>query len=108
MGDRLERFYDGDLTKAIIGKSDNKAVGPDGIPFEVYKCLEKVNLSWILNLFNEWWKGGVVQDYFKEGKISLLLKLLNSVEAADFKPITLLNSIWKIYTGLVNRRLDIF
>ena len=58
-----------DLTKAIIRKSDNKAVGPDRIPFEIYKCLEKVNLSWILNLFNEWWKGGVVQDYFKEGKI---------------------------------------
>ena len=97
-----------DLTKAIIGKSDNKAVELDGIPFEIYKCLEKVNLSWILNLFNEWWKGGVVQDYFKEGKISLLPKLLNSVEAADFRPITLLNSIWKIYTGLVNGRLDKF
>ena len=30
-----------------------KAVGPDGIPIEVWRCLEEVGIRWLTNLFNK-------------------------------------------------------
>ena len=91
-----------ELKECIDSRTDGKAMGPDRIPFELFKCLREENLAWILNLFNYWWQGGQVGDSFKVGKISLIPKLFEAYEAADFRPITLLNTMWKLYSAMVN------
>ena len=50
--------------------------------------------------------GGFVPDCFKEGFIHLIPKYQNANTPADFRPISLLNAIWKVYTSLIDYRLQ--
>ena len=64
---------------ALKKMKSGRALGPDGIPIEAWKCLGDVGVSWLTNFFNkiiltkkmtdEWRKSILVPIYKNKGDI---------------------------------------
>ena len=68
-----------EVREALKMMERNKAVGPDGIPIEIWKCLGDWGIDWLTRLFNrilltkkmpdEWRKSSLVPIYKNKGDI---------------------------------------
>lgn len=107
-----DNVLDGELTMfelclAIKKLSKNKAPGSDGIPNEIWKNLTtnvRINLLYIFNtvfknpeFIPKLWSEIVIVPIFKKGDASL---------PGNYRPISLLNTITKLFTTLLTTRLD--
>ena len=95
-----------DELNAVLHKAKaNKAPGLDRIPFEYYKHTPDAFKVKIVNCFNNFYEKGVVPSNFKKSIIYPLHKKgdVNLVE--NYRGNTFLDSISKLYTGLLLNRL---
>jgi len=75
----MRRINESEVKVALKRMKSRKAVGPDGIPIEVWRCSEEIDVRWLTNLFNkirlskkmsnEWRKSTIVPLYKNKGDI---------------------------------------
>ena len=54
--DFMRKIQKKKIAEALKKMKSRKAVGPDGIPSEAWKCLGEKGLEWLTNLFNKIWR----------------------------------------------------
>lgn len=95
-----------DEIKIIIQKMDNgKTPGPDGLAKEFYVAyynLIKSDLQEVLN--NSYLFGGICQTW-SDGTTTMVYKKGSPQELKNWRPITLLNTDYKILTAILSARL---
>ena len=91
-----------ELKKVIFQIKKEKAPGPFGIHGEhiIYGgiLLQEFIRDWLNNLL----KTGVVPEFLKEGRVSLLYKRGDCLDPANYRPITISSVIMKVLTRLLN------
>jgi len=97
-----------DLKSAIKCLKLNKAPGLDGIPNEFFKFLNDTNLEYILNLFNEIYNKCEIPDVFREAIIFPLHKKGDTSEVSNFRGISFLPCLYKLFTQLLLFRMRIW
>ena len=85
-----------------------KALGPDGIPIEVWKCLREVGVTWLVKLFNkiiatkrmpnDWRKSILIPIYKNKGDIQ---------DCANYRGIKLMSHTMKLWERVIENRLRI-
>lgn len=107
------------LTTAIKDSAAGKAPGPDGIPNEFWKQ----ELEWhveslktkkkrpnIANLMTKYLRDveeqGPLDIAFAEGRITLIHKKKDRRDIGNYRPITLLNTDYKLYTTVIAKNLQ--
>lgn len=76
----------------------NKAAGPDKIPIEFFQsCWEIVRLD-IIQLFDDFYNDKVDVSKINYGIITLLPKVKDASKIQQFRPIRLLNCLYKLIT----------
>jgi len=106
MRNLIKPFSMQEIWDAVISFKSDKAPGPDGISVEFYKeCFQviKYDLRKVLNLFLN--KGRLPAKY-KAGLITLIPKKEPYNEVGNFRPISLLNTDYKIFTKIITNRLN--
>ena len=83
----------------------HKAAGPDNIPPELIKQ-SGIELKWILKLITKMWEEETLPTEWKEGIICPLYKKGDRMICRNYRPITLLNVAYKIFTILLNNKLS--
>lgn len=84
----------------------NKSPGPDGLPFEFYRSFWNDIKYFILDVFKECLDRGELAESMKQGIITLIPKSNKDKKFLDnWRPITLLNSDYKLLAALYARRL---
>ena len=83
----------------------NKAAGPDGIPVDVYKELDKDSLELLRGLINGWWHGEEISTEVTQAQVVLTFKKGNKADLGNYRPISLLNTTYKIDTTILQQRL---
>ena len=92
--------------KAVLKKfKRRKAKGPDGIPMEVYKELNSENKTKLLELLNSWWEKEDIPEETLIAKIIFIYKKGDTSNLENYRPIALLNAIYKIIAAITQRRL---
>jgi Reverse transcriptase (RNA-dependent DNA polymerase) len=81
-----------------------KSPGPDGLPIEFWSSQVWLHQH-LVDLFNEWVAAGEIPATFNKGTITLLYKKGDPTDIANYRPITLLNSIVKILTKILANTL---
>ena len=107
---REYRFYRriqrSEVAMALKRMKSGKALGPDGIPIEVWKCLGEVGVSWLTKLFNriiltrkmpnEWRRSTLVPIYKNKGDIQ---------SCNNYRGIKLMSHTMKLWERVIEHRL---
>jgi len=49
----MRRISESEVKEALKRMMSRKAVGPNRIPIEVWRCLGEIDVRWLTNLFNK-------------------------------------------------------
>ena len=87
-----------EVTRSIFAMKSNRSPGLSGITIEFYQTFwEKIKLL-VLNSLNEGFYKGELSHLQKQGVLSLLYKKGDPEFLDDWRPISLLNTDYKIAT----------
>jgi hypothetical protein len=84
----------------------NKAAGPDKIPIEFYQVCWNIVKYDILQLFDDFHNEKVDICRINYGIIALIPKVSDAARIQQFRPICLLNCIYKLITKTLTLRLE--
>lgn len=84
---------------------NNKAAGEDGIPVEFYKYAPPSLLNYLVKALNNILDANEVEDVFVKSVIFPIYKKGNVNDVTNYRPISFVNSICKIFSGVLNKRL---
>jgi hypothetical protein len=91
---------------ALRSMADNKSPGPDKLPAEFYKQYESLILKNYYDMITEACEYGCLPDNTTEGTIALLYKHKGDLrDMRNYRPITLLQTDYKIYAKILEARL---
>ena len=101
-----ENFSIEELRMVIRKLKNNKSPGPDGIPTEFLKYLDEEGLEIVLDILNDCWRRGIMPSELELAELVTLYKKDNVESPANYRPIALLNTLYKIYASLIQRRIS--
>ena len=94
------------MDQVIRKKNKNrKAPGPDEIPMEFFKELSEVKREILRNILNDWWIKEDIPEEQLQARVVLIFKKGDSSNWGNFRPISLLNSTYKIIAAMLQRRI---
>ena len=107
MFDELNLAISGDEIKMAIKQLRNGAsAGPDLFLIEFFKKGSNVLISYIQNLFNKIFEIGYFPVKWSEGFIIPIFKKGDINEVSNYRGITLLSTLGKLFTRILNNRLN--
>ncbi len=101
----LRHTNEEDVEKLIRGLSDATAVGVDGISPRVLKAAIKPLSVIIAKLINKSFAHGCFPDKLKVAKVSPIFKTGDRTDPGNYRPISVLPTISKIYERIVHSQL---
>ena len=90
---------------AIKAMAINKAGGLDTCTAEVLKCLDDESLEKIAYILTEDWNQEEVRDEMTNAWVVSPCKKGNPRMQANYRPISLLNALYKLYAKIIKSRL---
>ena len=98
-----------DITVEEIGTAlkemkDRKSPGEDGVPIEAIKFGGDTMLSAIAALFNKCLEEGKVPESWENAMIILLHKKGDITKLENYRPISLLSTLYKLYMKIIAKR----
>ena len=103
--DLVRPFEEEEVKKAVFDCDGNKSPGPDGFTLAFFqKCWDEVKAD-IMSVMNDFHASGVVNRGVNETYIALIPKKYGSCRISDFRPISLVTSLYKIISKVLVSRL---
>ena len=84
----------------------HKTPGPDEIPTEAPKEMNDQNLNVILGIINEWWEHEQIPDEAMNARVVLIYKKGDASLCENYRPISLLNTCYKLIAAAIQRRIE--
>ena len=95
-----------EIYKAIDSQKNNKSPGNDGLTAEFYKHFSKDLAPILLEVYDSWKQLGIIGISSRTGIISVIYKKGDKKDIANYRPISLLNLDYKIYTTILKNRMQ--
>ena len=97
--EKLEkRFTMKEIKEAVFQMRKNKSPGPDGLPIEFYQVFWHLVSDDLFAMFQDWNDGVLDISRFNYGILTLLPKCADATSIQQYRPICLLNVVFKIFT----------
>ncbi|KAJ4440325.1 hypothetical protein ANN_08464 [Periplaneta americana] len=94
-----------EILMAIETAPKNTAPGSDGLTYQLYKIHWTLIKDTLVELFNYIFDSGIVVEGFSDGIVILLPKVIQPRTVSDYRPITLLNTDYKLFMKILANRL---
>ena len=104
--DLIMPFTEHEVKTTLFQMEKNKAAGPDRIPIEFYQCCWNIIKEDIMDLFSKFHQGLLNVSRLNYGIITLLPKIHEAEKIQQYRPICLLNCIYKLITKILTLRLE--
>ena len=91
---------------ALKNAKSNKQPGPDGLAMELFKWMNHTNRANILKHINKWWITAKAPPEIFLARVVCIFKKGNTDDAANYRPISLLNSVYKLYMSMIRNRMQ--
>ena len=99
---------DKEVEDAIDHLKTRKAQGHDGLPTEFLKHGGKTAIRLVTKLFRVIWQTESIPAAWRQGLITNLYKAGDNTDVANYRPITLLPVMDKLFTAILATRLEKF
>ena len=90
----------------MINMKLNKSPGSDGLPVEFYKAFWPNNKYLVVDSLNEGYDSGELSSLQRNGLIRLIYKKGDKLSLNNSRPISLLNTDFKIATSALTHKLQ--
>ena len=94
------------VLNAIKSQKNNKSPGNDGITAEFYLHFSNEIAPVLLEVYNSWKQIGTIGISSRTGIISVTYKKGDKKDMANYRPISLLNLDYKIFTTILKNRMQ--
>lgn len=94
-----------ELIQAIKHLKTGKSAGQDNIPNELWKNLSGKGLEALLDLFQDCWSHGKSPSSWKQSQVIGIFKKGCESDPSNFRPISLLQTCYKLYARVLAARL---
>ncbi|XP_028080046.1 uncharacterized protein LOC114281693 [Camellia sinensis] len=98
-------FLEDEIWEAIKGCDGNKAPGPDGFNLQCIQKCWNIMKGEFVQLMKEFHANGKLAKGINSSFITLIPKKENPVGLGDYRPISLISSIYKIVAKILSKRL---
>jgi hypothetical protein len=95
-----------EVGRALKGSPPGRAPGEDGLPAELYKRMRSLFAPILARVFSAAGRKGMLPEGFVDGVISLLFKSGDRCSAANYRPITLLNTDYRALAKVLAARVQ--
>ena len=106
LGINTDEIKMAELMEAIRKMKRGKTPGPDGVPLEVFKELHEEQLQIVLDTLNAWWRDEQIPDEAVRARVVLIFKKGDKFDLSTYRPISLLNTIYKLFACIVQKRIS--
>jgi hypothetical protein len=103
-----ERMSQLEVAEHIARLKRYKSPGPDGIPNELLREGGAPVAETLTTLFKLVWRAELVPGAWRHGVITSLFKAGDRADCGNYRPITLLPTIGKLFTAILATRLERF
>ena len=83
-----------------------KQAGPNRVPNAVFKYMSHFFAPKLCKVLNDSTRRGVLPKHFLQGDISMMYKKGDRADPRNYRPITLLNTDYKIFTRILAKRMQ--
>ena len=105
--DELDKPFDIDeISRVIISLKRNKSSGFDNIPADFFIDARDFIVPYLVHLFNKIFDNGVYPELWTKGMIVPIYKKGDKNNVANYRGITLINSMAKIFSLTLRTRLN--
>ena len=102
-----EPIAESEVKKAINHLKNNKSCGIDSIVNEHLKSLSHIIAPPLVNIFNLVFDSGIIPESWTLGMIKPIYKYKGcKSDPANYRPITLISCLGKLFTSILNERLQ--
>jgi hypothetical protein len=102
----VRRIQESEVKDALKKMKGGKAMGPDGIPIDVWRTLGDVAIVWLTKLFNLIFRSNKMPN---EWRRSILVPIFNNKEdvqsCTNYRGIKLMSHIIKLWERIIEHRL---
>ena len=71
---------------------------------ELFQEMDNTSMEGIRELLNKWWQEEDIPIETLKARVVLIYKKGDTGKYENYRPISLLNAIYKIYAGLIQKR----
>ena len=95
-----------EVKDALKKMKSGRAVGPDGIPIEVWKCLGDIGLRWLAKLFNKIIETKRMPDEWRISTLIPIYKNKGDIQScSNYRGIKLMSHTMKLWERVIEQRL---
>ena len=94
-----------EIKNAVFSQKNNKSSGTDNLSAELFKCSYDIISPFLVKLFNRLFSNGEYPMAWSKGIIVPIFKSGNPDEPHNYREITLINILGKIYSQVLLNRL---
>ena len=99
-------FSQEELQTVLASLKKNKAPGPDGLPNELFQLLDHTAELALLDVYNEIRsKRDMPQEWLEARVVTIFKGKGSDTDPANYRPIALLNVVYKIMAAMIQKRL---
>ncbi|KAK3512866.1 hypothetical protein QTP70_028938 [Hemibagrus guttatus] len=103
---KVDKIRKDEVRKALKRMKSGKAVGPDDIPVEVWKCLGEAAVEFLTSLFNRVLKSEKMPEEWRRSVLVPIFKNKGDVQScSNYRGIKLMSHTMKLWERVVEARL---
>ncbi|AQK55117.1 hypothetical protein ZEAMMB73_Zm00001d051783 [Zea mays] len=102
----VRRIQEYEVKEALKRMKVRKAMGPDGIPIEVWRCLGDIAIVWLTKLFNTIFRTNRMPDEWRRSTLVPIFKNKADVQSCtNYRGIKLMSHTMKLWERVIEHRL---
>ena len=102
----VRRFQEAEIGEALKRMKGGKAMGPDGIPIEVWRCLGDRAIVWLTKLFNLIFRSNKMPEEWRRSILVPIFKNKGDVQSCtNYRGIKLMSHTMKLWERVIEHRL---
>lgn len=100
------RIQEAEVKEALKRMRGGKAMGPDDVPIEVWRCLGNIAVVWLTRLFNHIFRSNKMPDEWRESILVPIFKNKEDIQScSNYRGIKLMSHTMKLWKRVIEHRL---
>ena len=97
----VRRIQESEVREALKRMKGGKAMGPDSIPIEVWRCLGDIAIVWLTKLFNHIFRSNKMPDEWRRSILVPIYKNKGNIQSCtSYRRIKLMSHTMAPFAGL--------